>query len=153
IRDVLEENHVDAKPLSLQVTECLEVWDDFIHRAPSSVELPSFPIWSMEFGADYPYKGKTPWLRGDRGLVGYKGSHGIALRNVKPQQRMAALPSYARTKEDEFPAWKQNFIRQNREFYRANKEWIDPWLPKILKFPPSLQKFEWNIKGGERDVW
>ncbi|HEY9117844.1 MAG TPA: DNA cytosine methyltransferase, partial [Roseivirga sp.] len=49
--------------------------------------------------------------------------------------------------------WKQNFIRQNREFYKENAKWIDPWLPKILKFPPSLQKLEWNIKGGERDVW
>ena len=153
IHDVLEDNPVDARPLSLQVVECLEVWDDFIHRVPSSVKLPSFPIWSMEFGADYPYEGKTPWLRGNRGLVGYKGSHGIALRDVNPQQRMAALPSYARANEDEFPVWKQNFIRQNREFYRANKKWINPWLPKILKFPPSLQKFEWNIKGGERDVW
>ncbi|MCQ8780154.1 hypothetical protein NQU49_26510, partial [Escherichia coli] len=28
-----------------------------------------------------------------------------------------------------------------------------PWLPKILKFPSSLQKFEWNIKGGERNIW
>lgn len=153
ICDVLEDNSNDAKPLSLQVTKCLEVWNDFIHRTPSSVELPSFPIWSMEFGADYPYEGKTPWLRGGRGLVSYKGSHGTALRDVKPQQRMAALPSYARTEDDEFPVWKQNFIRQNREFYHTNKKWIDPWLPKILKFPPSLQKFEWNIKGGERDVW
>lgn len=153
ICDVLEVSPDDAKPLSLQVTECLEVWNDFIHSAPSSVVLPSFPIWSMEFGADYPYEGKTPWLRGGRGLVSYKGSHGIALRDVKPQQRMSALPSYARTQEDKFPVWKQNFIRQNREFYRANKKWIDPWMQKILKFPPSLQKFEWNIKGGERDVW
>ena len=52
-----------------------------------------------------------------------------------------------------FPKWKQNFIRQNRQFYEENKKWIDPWLPRILKFPSSHQKFEWNIKGGKRNVW
>ncbi|GAB1232068.1 hypothetical protein UT4_05340 [Ferrigenium sp. UT4] len=153
ICDVLEANPTDARPLSSQVTKCLETWNEFIQKAPSTVELPSFPIWSMEFGADYPFEGRTPWLRGGRGLVGYKGSHGVVLRELKPHERLAALPSYARTQEEEFPLWKQNFIRQNREFYLTNKKWIDPWLPKILKFPPSLQKFEWNIKGGERDVW
>lgn len=153
IHEVLETNPTDARKLSAQVTECLEVWNEFLHNAPSSVELPSFPIWSMEFGADYPYKGKTPWLRGGPKLIDCKGSHGVTLRAIKPEKRLAALPSYARTEEEEFPVWKQNFIRQNREFYLTNKRWIDPWLPKILKFPPSLQKLEWNIKGGERDIW
>lgn len=153
IHDVLETNPANARKLSSQVTECLEVWNEFLHNAPSSIDLPSFPIWSMEFGADYPYKGKTPWLRGGAKLISYRGSHGVSLREVKAEKRLAALPSYARTEENEFPVWKQNFIRQNRDFYQANKAWIDPWLPKILKFPPSLQKLEWNIKGGERDIW
>jgi DNA (cytosine-5)-methyltransferase 1 len=26
-------------------------------------------------------------------------------------------------------------------------------VPKILQFPPSWQKFEWNCKGCERDIW
>ena len=30
---------------------------------------------------------------------------------------------------------------------------IDKWLPKILAFPPSFQKFEWNCKGAKRDLW
>jgi len=32
-------------------------------------------------------------------------------------------------------------------------EWMKPWLPKILSFPPSLQKLEWNCKGETRDIW
>lgn len=49
--------------------------------------------------------------------------------------------------------WKVQFIRQNREFYRRHKQWIRPWLKKILGFPPSLQKLEWNCKGEERNIW
>lgn len=157
ISSVLEKYPSDAKRLSMQVESCLEVWDDFLRRSPTSVELPYFPLWSMEFGADYPYADETPFAvllaKGTRGLAKFKGSHGIPLRELKPNARWEALPSHARTEQFEFPNWKQNFIRQNREFYAQNRKWIDPWLSKILRFPSSLQKFEWNIKGGERDVW
>jgi len=37
--------------------------------------------------------------------------------------------------------------------YRDHKKLIDKWKPKILKFPPSLQKLEWNCKGENRDIW
>ena len=26
-------------------------------------------------------------------------------------------------------------------------------MPRILKFPSSLQKLEWNVQGGEHDIW
>lgn len=157
IKSVLEQQPVDAKLLSPQVERCLEVWDDFLRRSPSDIELPSFPIWSMEFGADYPYADGTPYAvlseKGTRGLTKFRGSHGIPLRQFGPAERWAALPSHARTEQWEFPKWKQDFIRQNREFYANNRKWIDPWLSKILQFPSSLQKLEWNAKGGERDIW
>ncbi|MGH7171350.1 MAG: DNA cytosine methyltransferase, partial [Gemmataceae bacterium] len=54
---------------------------------------------------------------------------------------------------DEFPEWKIKFIRKNREIYRRNRPWLDKWMPSILPFPSSLQKLEWNCKGGERDIW
>jgi DNA (cytosine-5)-methyltransferase 1 len=88
------------------------------------------------------------------GLKGFKGSHGAKVGCFKAlEAKWAALPSHARTEEKRFPYWKQKFILQNRTFYKDNKEWIEPWLPKILKFPSSLQKLEWNIKGGKRDIW
>lgn len=64
-----------------------------------------------------------------------------------------ALPVYARNETETFPEWKQNFIRQNREFYKRHKAVIDEWLPKISQFAPSFQKLEWNWKGGPRDLW
>ena len=157
IDTVLEDRPVDAKKLSAQVTRCLEVWDDFLKRSPKAVELPSFPIWSMEFGADYPFEEETPYAvcieQGTRGLTKFRGSHGLSLRELVPDERWEALPSHARTEQYEFPKWKKDFIRQNRTFYDQNRKWIDPWLPQILQFPSSLQKFEWNVKGGERDIW
>ena len=51
ITTVLDSNPAEAKRLSPQVVRCLEVWSDFLSRCPSRVELPSFPLWSMEWGA------------------------------------------------------------------------------------------------------
>jgi DNA (cytosine-5)-methyltransferase 1 len=106
----------------------------------------------MEFGATYPYEGLSPWATPRSNLQTYRGSHGVPLRG-RGEELFAQLPSYARTQERRFPHWKKLFIRQNREFYKAHKHWIDLWLPAILDFPPSLQKFEWNCKGEERDIW
>ena len=153
ILSTLEKNPSYAKPLSQQVVHCLSAWQDFIQRYPSHIELPSFPIWSMEFGADYPYEDTTPFAVGLRRLCRYRGSHGSPLRELPPSERWSGLPSYARTEEQTFPLWKIAFIRQNRELYQKNKNWIDNWLPCVLRFPASLQKLEWNCKGEERDIW
>lgn len=158
IESVLDDNPDDAKQLSAQVNECLTVWNEFIMSCPNNVLLPSFPLWSMEWGATYPYEHETPYARfikyGDKGFNGFKGSHGRKLgpiRNI--ENKWKALPSHARTQELEFPKWKRNFIRQNREFFLENKSWIEPWLPKILSFPSSLQKLEWNVHGEAKDIW
>lgn len=158
IDTILDANPSSAKKLSPQVTECLEVWDEFLRACPPNVELPSFPLWSMEWGATYPYEDTTPYAlatwEGIDGLRGFRGSHGRKIGYLRTlEERWNALPSHARSSQLQFPKWKQDFIRQNRHFYQDNKAWIDPWLPKILKFPSSLQKFEWNIKGGKRDIW
>ncbi|QIM52838.1 DNA cytosine methyltransferase [Hydrogenophaga crocea] len=157
IEDVLDAMPDDAKRLSPQVADCLEVWNDFLRRVPADVELPSFPLWSMEWGADYPYENETPrraFLRGGkRALAGMHGSHGVKLGTfASEEERFAALPSHARD-QLVFPKWKQDFIRQNRQFYADNRKWIDPWLKQVLRFPSSLQKFEWNVKGGARNIY
>ncbi|HEP9387197.1 TPA: DNA (cytosine-5-)-methyltransferase [Pseudomonas aeruginosa] len=158
IDSVLDDHPSDAKKLSPQMQECLEVWEEFLNLCPEDVELPWFPLWSMEWGATYPFEDTTPWAlkleHGKDGLKGFKGSHGKNIGRLSDiSDRWAALPSHARTAQLIFPKWKQNFIRKNRQFYADNKDWIEPWLPKILKFPSSLQKLEWNIKGGQRDIW
>ncbi|AZF18265.1 DNA cytosine methyltransferase [Pseudomonas sp. R3-18-08] len=158
IDSVLDDYPNDAKALSPQVNECLEVWDEFLKLCPEHVEPPWFPLWSMEWGATYPFEDTTPYacrqLKGLDGLKGFKGSHGVKIGYLKTiEERWSALPSHARTNTVTFPKWKKDFIRMNRQFYTDNKVWIDPWLPKILKFPSSLQKLEWNVKGGERNIW
>jgi DNA (cytosine-5)-methyltransferase 1 len=147
VETVLDSDPIDAKRLSPQVRECLEVWDAFLKACPAHVVLPSFPLWSMEWGATYPFEDDTPYARrnafGIDGLKGFKGSHGIKIgsfRNI--EDRWAALPSHARSEDLQFP-----------RFYQDNKLWIDPWLPHILKFPSSLQKLEWNVQGGNHNIW
>jgi DNA (cytosine-5)-methyltransferase 1 len=153
IEDVLDDEPADARHLSPRIMKCLAVWQRFIRHFPKREELPSFPIWSMEFGATYPYEETTPHALGVRRLRAYRGSHGMRLRGLSSEEVMAALPSYARAAEERFPHWKVLFIRQNRELYQRHKKWIDQWLPEILDFLPSHQKLEWNCKGEERDIW
>jgi DNA (cytosine-5)-methyltransferase 1 len=152
INTVLDKEPCEARPLSPQVVKCLDVWQRFIQRFPKETELPSFPIWSMEFGATYPYQETTPWAQ-RQNLDRYRGSHGKRLRGLSEEALFAALPSHARPHMKTFPHWKELFIRQNREFYQTHKGWIDKWLPEILEFPSSLQKLEWNCKGEDRDIW
>ncbi|HEX4029194.1 MAG TPA: DNA (cytosine-5-)-methyltransferase [Terracidiphilus sp.] len=158
IDTILDKTPPSAKQLSKQVMECLTVWNDFLRQCPTNVELPSFPLWSMEWGATYPFEEETPYALkkefGFDGLKGFKGSHGVKVGHLRTlEERWLALPSHARTETKKFPKWKKDFIRANRKFYEENKKWIDPWQEQILTFPSSLQKFEWNVKGGKRNIW
>ena len=47
-----------------------------------------------------------------------------------------------------------DFHQANREFYQANRHWIDPWIAKWSpqSFPSSFQKMEWNAQGEDRDI-
>jgi len=150
---ILEKKPSDARQLTPQVVDCLNVWQDFLGRIPKDGPLPSFPIWSMEFGATYPFEDRTPFTMGSRLLRSYRGSHGLRLNRRDVADAFESLPSHARTDEDMFPSWKRSFIRSNRAFHEKYKRELKSWIPEILRFPPSLQKFEWNYKGGERDVW
>ena len=126
IDTVLDKDPIDAKQLSKQVLECLNVWDEFLKACPPSVTLPSFPLWSMEWGATYPFETDTPYSRrlnqGNDGLTGFKGSHGKKIGLLHDiEDRWRGLPSHARTEDLEFPKWKKDFIRKNRQFYEAQR--------------------------------
>jgi DNA (cytosine-5)-methyltransferase 1 len=153
IKWALTRRPADSKPLSREAIAVLSTWQRFIKRFPKSRELPSFPIWSMEFGATYPYERETPFAAGTRALAKYRGAHGVNLKRVLASERMLALPTYAQVKKKRFPKWKIQFIRQNREFYLEHKAWIDKWRKGVIDFHPSRQKLEWNCKGEKRDIW
>lgn len=152
IKSILDHRPEDARPLSKQVKKCLNVWQTFIDLVPPDEDILS-PLWSMEFGATYPFEEITPYALGVKNLKNYCGSHGKRLDNLSYHEIMKALPSHARTRQKKFPKWKIEFIKQNREFYNKHKKWIDNWLPQILEFPSSLQKLEWNCKGEKRNIW
>ena len=145
----------DAQRLNDRQKRCLEVWQEFLDLLPKNVKLPSAPVWSMEFGATYPYEETTPYALGVDKLREFKGNHGRSLENLTDDEVWQTLPSYAGNKrpQEQFPAWKIRFIQNNREFYENNKGWIDEWKQKILEFPPSYQKFEWNCKAEDRNLW
>lgn len=153
LHSVLDTRPADAKPLSRQVTDCLRVWQDFLERIPRTAPLPAWPIWSMEFGATYPFEDETPFNAGHEALRRYRGCFGVTLGSKTFDDPFDALPSYARVTDKKFPTWKRHFIRANRAFYHLHKKELDPWIPSVLDFPSSLQKLEWNCQGGERDVW
>lgn len=152
IRSVLEKSPAGAKPITKDLERCLNVWQKFLDLYPEDEELPSFPIWSMEFGADYPYEHIEPASLALSELRRYRGCHGKPITGRTRDEVLLQLPSYARG-EEELPTWKKTFIRQNRELYARNKVWIDQWKEEVLEFAPSLQKFEWNCKGEVRDLW
>lgn len=152
IKSVLDHNPEEARILGPKFLEYLETWQALLNVLPQDEELPSFPIWAMEFGATYPYRDKTPYhLSFD--ITSFKGALGRSLKGLSADEIKAALPAYAVDETESFPEWKQQFIRQNREFYKRHKAVIDPWLPRIKEFAPSFQKLEWNWKGGPRNLW
>ena len=153
ILSILDKNPDEAKPLPEKFITYLEAWQKFLDLFPKDEHLPSFPIWAMEFGATYPYTEKSPRGIGFTNIRNCKGSLGCSLSNLEKQDIVNALPPYARGLTKKFPKWKIDFIRQNRDFYKRHKTWIKKWLPSILEFSPSFQKFEWNCKGEERNIW
>ncbi len=153
IESVLDRQPPEATRLSSHAISCLETWQAFLEAWPAREELPSFPIWSMEFGATYPFENATPLSAPPASLESARGSHGRSLAGLSGTNLLDALPSHARTTASSFPRWKETFIRQNRELYQRHRRWIDPWIPRIKTFPSSLQKLEWNCKGEKRDIW
>jgi DNA (cytosine-5)-methyltransferase 1 len=157
ISTVLDANPVEARGIPDLLLRSLEMWDDFLTSSPPATVMPSFPLWSMEWGADYPYESTTPleMLRagGPAALYPFKGSFGVSFDGMTESEILSHLPSHAKRPGAEFPRWKRLFLRQNREFHANNRTWIDPWLPRAAAFPSSLQKFEWNAQGEERTVW
>jgi DNA (cytosine-5)-methyltransferase 1 len=152
LRKFLDKNPSDAQQLTKRQKECLTVWQEFLDQLPKNRDLPRAPIWAMEFGADYPLDGTLHTLEIEE-LRKHKWGHGKDLEALTDDEVWQSLPSYAKREKGQFPAWKIRFIEENRVFYENNKDWIDEWQPKIRKFPPSYQKFEWNCKALKRDQW
>jgi DNA (cytosine-5)-methyltransferase 1 len=153
IRDVLDVNPDGARPISQKAHKSLLVWQDFLNSYPKGAKKPHVPIWSMEFGATYPFEGTTPAAIGPKALGASLGSHGVKLSRLSLSERIENIPAYARGTAKTFPTWKEGFIRSNRTLYEDNRDWLDKWIPSVLPFESSFQKFEWNFKSSKRDIF
>jgi len=154
IFNYLDSNPTNARKLEDEKIEVIDIWQEFILAIPKEDKLPGFPIWSMEFGATYPFEDKTPFASSSIALGKTKGNFGIELKGLSREDKFKNIPSYARTQENEFPSWKKNYIRKNRAFYEKYKDRLEPIVKKIEKLKiASWQKLEWNVQGGERDLY
>ena len=146
ISKIIEEDDIDYIPLKAETRHQLAVWQEFLNECVKHhVEIPSFPIWAMEFGATYKYEEKAPACQNVSDLNGKLGKLGQLISGNTLEECLACLPNYSQTKKnDTFPSWKIRYIQQNRDFYIKNEGWLKKWMEHIRGFENSHQKLEWN---------
>lgn len=146
INKVINPNDTDIIKLKPETRKQLEVWQKFIDLTIANGEnIPSFPIWAMEFGATYEYKQIAPAFQSTENLRGRLGKFGAPITGNSLSECLKQLPNYAQTNSSQiFPSWKIRYIEQNRDFYTRNKSWLDLWLNEVRNFENSHLKMEWN---------
>lgn len=145
LRPFLKVNPTDARSIPDYLKQRLAVWQEFLDLVPKDVRIPH-PVWAMEFGATYPYRRTTPSQMSTSNLRRYRGSFGRRLSDGRSRTMVnRLLPSHAKRVQHHFPDWKVRFIGINRKFYLKHKSLLKDWLKKVGQFPPSFQKFEWNV--------
>jgi len=156
IGDLLEDKPANERKIKNGEEKALHIWQEFINAIPDDVDLPSFPIWTTEYQATYPFEGQTPGLTSQHELAKRKGMFGESLDGLSKEQQMQRIPTYAHPHKTHphrlFPPWKQDFIRQNREFLKKYEKELADVMVKIRTLPFSWQKFEWNCKGWDRNI-
>lgn len=145
LRQIIDESDPNYIHLKQETRNQLDVWQRFIDETIAhGHEIPRFPIWAMEFGADYPIDIAPAFMTPDR-LIGCRGKLGRLIRESNLSDCLLQLPKYAQTNKSKvFPAWKIKYIMQNRNFYEENKDWLDEWLKEVRRFENSHLKMEWN---------
>lgn len=145
IKSVIDETSTQYIHLKAETRYQLAVWQEFLNKTMEHEGcIPGFPIWAMEFGADYPID-IAPAKNKPGNLIGCRGNLGSIIREGSLSDCLSQLPVYARTNKDMvFPKWKIRYIEENRKFYNRNKEWLDEWLQKVKHFDNSHLKLEWN---------
>ncbi len=150
IKSIIDESDIDFMSLREQTRSHLAAWQNFLDLlTKNNIPIPSFPVWAMEWGATYNYEKTAPCNQYRKSLEEKRGKFGIELKGHSVDDMLLQLPIYAQTvmkPNEEFPDWKKNFIKWNREFYSKHKKILDEWLPQIQQpgFENSHQKFEWN---------
>ena len=149
ITTIIDSSDTEIQPLALKTLQQLKVWQKFLTELKKrNRAIPRFPIWAMEFDADYEYEDIAPFKQTKKQLKGHKGKLGWEINGPSKEDCLRQLPIYAQTDTaDKFPEWKIRYIRQNREFWTENSDWLCTWIEHIKDWDNSHQKLEWNCRG------
>ena len=149
ITTIINPADTDIQSLTLKTHQQLKVWQKFLTELKKrNRAIPRFPIWAMEFDADYEYEDIAPFKQTKKQLKGHKGKLGWEINGPSKEDCLRQLPIYAQTDTaDKFPEWKIRYIRQNREFWTENSDWLCTWIEYIKDWDNSHQKLEWNCRG------
>ena len=153
INSIIDPNDTNIQVLKPETIRQLKVWQNFISNIRRhGGHIPQFPVWAMEFGADYPFIDSAPRYMEKGALVGKHGKLGQMIDGRTLDECISQLPIYAQSgKTEKFPKWKIRYIQQNRDFYSNHHAWIDAWIGRIRTWDNSFQKLEWNC--GDDDNW
>ena len=146
ITDFIEEGPSEDMVLKEETIKQLNYWEEFLKKIESKAlgDVPRFPVWTMEFGATYPFEKIATINYSLKELNNYKGKFGININAKNKEELKEYLPKYSLTNLETFPSWKINYIKRSRDFYETHKGWIKNWVTKIMDWELSHQKFEWN---------
>jgi DNA (cytosine-5)-methyltransferase 1 len=142
----LEKGPEEDIPLRGDTLNHILHWQKFVEHVDRRREndIPRFPVWSMEFGATYPFEDKATNRYKLSDINKTKGKFGMAIKASSRKDLENYLPRYSLTGQDIFPKWKRSYIGSNRRFFKIHEDWIEDWKKEIINWKLSHQKFEWN---------
>jgi DNA (cytosine-5)-methyltransferase 1 len=79
IHNIIITDDNDFMTLRENTKNHLVVWQEFLNNLKPE-EVPRFPIWAMEFGADYPFENKAPVKLSVKELKNKKGTFGTLIK-------------------------------------------------------------------------
>lgn len=121
--------------LSETEIQVLTLWNEVIlYFKQKNVKLPGFPMWSDDWDSTYDEMEELEESERED-------------EDEDEQENEQEDEQEKTSKQYKIPAWKQKFIKQNREFFKANKVFLEPWLEKARAnagFMGAKRKFEWQ---------
>lgn len=135
------------QPVRRALHPVFDAWQEFVYNVTErDGYMPSHCIFTMEFGADYEFEDTPPAFQTVEKLRGRRGEYGKVLQGDTIEELVKGLPFYMQKMkyEDTYPEFKKVLIRQNRALYERHKDWIDPWMKKIMEYPRTQRMLEWS---------
>jgi len=122
----------EGTQLSASDIEVLNLWEEVVvYWKSKGLKLPTFPMWSDDWDLDYS-------------LTDTVVEEAVPNQDQEQDQEDDDEES---TVQYKIPKWKQKFVQQNRDFYKANQAFLEPWLKKarqVKGFTGAKRKLEWQ---------